>query len=262
MGCRVILHPHCSFAKLFSGPSLWRWYCTQIFRLSKGIIVISTEWFAIKKMIPGAPVYYLPNAIDIRPYQKIASRRSWTRDRQIRLLYLGYLGEAKGTYDLLEAFRIMDVGDSPVILNLVGDFLTDQDRARLAEMASRVTENGKKCCLLAPVHGEKKLACFEQADIFVFPSHDEGMPMAILEAMASGLPVIAASVGGIPDLIVNGRNGYLISPHAPGELSKAIENLCKNARLRSEFGNRNNLMGQDYHIELYVQKLEGIYAQE
>jgi glycosyltransferase involved in cell wall biosynthesis len=261
VGCRVILHPHCSFAKLYAGPSIWKWYCTRIFRLSSGIIALSKEWFALQKLLPEVQIYYLPNAIDIRPYQKIASRRSWTEQHQIRLLYLGYLGEAKGTYDLLDAFKIMDVREGHVVLNLVGDFLTDQDQGRLAEMTSDVTDDGKKYCLLPPVSGEEKLACFEQADIFVFPSHYEGMPMAILEAMASGLPVIATTVGGIPDLIANGVNGFLIPPKVPLELSKAIENMCKDARLRSEFGNRNILMAQDYHIEQYAQKLVEIYAQ-
>jgi len=261
VGCRVILHPHCSFTKLYAGTSFWKWYCTQIFRLSSGMIALSKEWFALRELLPEVRIYYLPNAIDIRPYRKIASRRSWTKQRQIQLLYLGYFGEAKGTYDLLDALKMMDVGECQVILNLVGGFLKHQDKDRLAEMASHVTDDGKTCCLMPPVSGEEKLACFEQADIFVFPSHHEGMPMAILEAMAAGLPVIATAVGGIPDLIANGVNGFLIPPQAPGDLSNAIENLCKDARLRSEFGNRNILIAQDYHIEAYVQKLLGIYAQ-
>jgi len=261
VGCRVFLHPHCSFAKLYAGTSFWKLYCTQIFRLSNGIIALSKEWFALQKLLQEAQIYYLPNAIDIRPYQKIASRRSWAKQHQIQLLYLGYLGEAKGTYDLLDAFKMMDVGEFQVILNLVGDFLTDQDKGRLAEMASHVIDNEKTYCLMPPVSGEGKLACFEKADIFVFPSHHEGMPMAVLEAMAAGLPVIATAVGGIPDLIANGVNGLLIPPQAARDLSKAIENLCKDARLRFEFGNRNILIAQDYHIEHYVQKLVGIYAQ-
>lgn len=261
LGCRVVLHPHCSFAMLYRGSSFWKWYSTQIFRLSNGIIALSEEWLALQVLLPEAQIYYLPNAIDIRPYQKIASRRSWTEQLQIQLLYLGYLGKAKGTYDLLDAFKMMDIGEYQVNLNLVGDFLTHQDKDRLAEMASFVTDDGKKCCMRPPVTGEGKLACFEEADIFVIPSHHEGMPMAILEAMASGLPVIATAVGGIPDLIANGVNGLLIPPQAPRDLSKAIENLCKDARLRSELGNRNILIAQAYHIEHYVQKLVGIYAQ-
>ena len=262
LGCRVILHPHCSFAKLYAGHSIWRWYCTQVFRLSNGIIALSKEWFALQKLLPKALIYYLPNAIDIRPYQKLASRRAWSQQQRIRLLYLGHLGEAKGTYDLLGALKLMDVGELQVILNLAGDFLTHQDKGRIMEMAGQFCDDRKTCILFPAVSGEKKLACFEEADIFVFPSHYEGMPMAILEAMAAGLPVIATAVGGIPDLIADGVNGFLIPPQAPRDLSRGIENLCKDVRLRSEFGNRNIVIGQNYHIEHYAHKLLGIYAQE
>jgi glycosyltransferase involved in cell wall biosynthesis len=261
VGCRVILHPHCSFAKLYSGRAPWKRYCNWVFSLSDVVIALSKEWFALQKLLPKVKICYLPNAIDIRPYQKIASRRSWTEKREIRLLYLGYLGEAKGTYDLLDAFRIIDVGEGRIVLNLVGDYQTEQDKDRLAESASDVTDEGKVCCLLPPVSGESKLDCFEQADIFVFPSHHEGMPMAILEAMASGLPVIATTVGGIPDLIANRVNGFLIPPRAPKDLSIAIQKLCNDTRLRSEFGNKNSILAQDHHIELYAQRLAGIYFQ-
>ena len=260
VGCRVILHPHCSFAKLYAGHSYWKWYCTRIFRLSRGIIGLSKEWLALQEILPEVKIYYLPNAIDIQPYQEIASRRSWDEKQQLQLLYLGYLGEAKGTFDLLDAFEMMDVGECQVVLNLVGDFMTSQDKGSVSKVAHQVNAGGKDCRLLPPIYGEAKLACFEHADIFVFPSHHEGMPMAILEAMASGLPVVATAVGGIPDLIANGVNGFLIPARAPRELSKAIERLYKDARLRSEFGNRNNLMAQDYHIEHYVQELVRIYA--
>lgn len=249
MACRVVLHPQCSFDRLYAGPPLWKWYCNRIFRLSSGVVVLSKEWFALREILPDVKIYCLPNAIDIRPYQIIASRRSWTDARRVRLLYLGHLGEVKGTYDLLDAFKILNVGESQVVLNLVGDVLTEQDEERLAEAAGDVADDGKKIWLIPPVSGEGKLACFEHADIFVFPSHDEGMPMAILEAMAAGLPVVATAVGGIPELITNGVNGFLIPPHAPIDLSKAIENLCKDVRLRSEFGNQNILISQNYHID-------------
>jgi glycosyltransferase involved in cell wall biosynthesis len=259
VGCRVILHPHCSLSEFYGGTLFWKWYCRQILRLSSGIIVISKEWLALRELLPKSKIYYLPNAIDIRPYQNIGAQRFWTQHRQIQLLYLGHLGEVKGTYDLLDALKMVDVDDYQITLNLVGDFLTHQDKDRLVEITRHLDDNGKKCFLLSPVSGDEKFACFKQADIFVFPSLYEGMPMAILEAMASGLPVIATAVGGIPDLIGNGVNGYLVPPQAPFELSKAIENLCKESWLRSEFGKKNILIAQDYHIDYYVEKLVGIY---
>ncbi|MGZ5495912.1 MAG: glycosyltransferase family 4 protein [Candidatus Aminicenantales bacterium] len=261
MGCRVVLHPHCSFDRLYAGPRLWRRYCNRIFRLSSGVVVLSKEWFALQELVPGVKIHYLPNAIDIRPYQEVASRRARTSGQAIRLLYLGHLGEVKGTDDLLEAFKILKSGGDPVALDLVGDFLAEQDEARLAAAAGAVSFPGKAVQLVPPVSGEEKLACFERADIFVFPSHHEGMPMAIIEAMAAGLPVVATAVGGIPEFVEDGVNGLLVPPRAPLALSGALEKLCKDARLRSEMGHKNILLSQDHHIDGYAIKLEVIYNQ-
>lgn len=261
LGCRVILHPHFSLSYPGLGKTLWRWCGTPIFRLSNAVIVLSSEWFGLQKEAPNLRISYLPNAIDIRPYQKIASRRSHTQSQHLKILYLGHLGEAKGTYDLLAAFQMLNMRELELTLELVGGFQAPVDGGRVAEDVGRTTGDRKRCILRPPVSGEGKLACFEQADIFVFPSHQEGMPMAILEAMAAGLPVVATAVGGIPDLIEHGRNGYLVPPKAPADLAKAIETLCQDAHRRWEFGEENSRRSQGYHIENYVQKLVGIYAQ-
>lgn len=260
-GCRVLLHPHCGFAKLYGGSRYWQWFCARIFRLSSAVLVLSREWVGLETILPGVRVHYLPNAIDIRPYDEIAARRSPKGGRPVNLLYLGYLGTAKGTYDLLEAFRILDAGGSEVNLSLVGDFLSDLDRATLSEMIAGSAGPGKTWTLVPPVVGEVKLACFERADIFVFPSHNEGMPMAILEAMASGLPVAATAVGGIPDLILDGRNGFLTPSLAPQDLARSIERLCKDPVLRKDIGSQNRLASQNHDIGRYARKLLGIYAQ-
>lgn len=259
IGCRVLLHPHCGLAALCGTGRPWRWICALVFRGSNGILGLSREWLALRETVAEDKIHYLPNAIDIGPYVKLASRRSRADGRPIRLLYLGYLGEAKGTYDLLEAFRIMDVGGSEAVLDLVGDFLTDQDGECLKRMAARPPGPGKAWSLRPPASGAAKLACFERADVFVFPSHREGMPMAILEAMASGLPVVATSVGGIPDLIVDGANGFLAVPHAPPALALSMAKLCRDAELRSEIGTRNTIASRDHDVSGHAQKLLAIY---
>lgn len=260
LGSRVILHPHCSYDTLYSGPFLWNWYCTRICRLSSAVLALSKEWFRIRDKLPGITVHYLPNAIDVRTYQKIAAGRTAGDRRSVQILYLGYLGEAKGTFDLLEAFESMDLSQGAAVLNLVGDFLTRQDKSRFEEWGGRCSARGKDCRLLPAVNGADKLARFQEADIFVYPSHHEGMPMAILEAMAAGLPVVATAVGGIPDRITNGVNGFLVPARSPRDLCQALESLCRNDRLRTEFGSRNTRLAVDFDVESYAQRLTEIYS--
>jgi glycosyltransferase involved in cell wall biosynthesis len=113
--------------------------------------------------------------------------------------------------------------------------------------------------MMPPVSGDDKTACFERADVFVFPSHDEGMPMAVLEAMAAGLPVVATAVGGIPELLEDGENGMLVAPRAPKDLSRALERLCRDPRLRLRMGSRSARLAQDFDIDLYARRLSSIY---
>jgi len=73
-------------------------------------------------------------------------------------------------------------------------------------------------------------------DIFIFPSLTEGLPLVIIEAMAVGLPIIASPVGGIPELIINGKNGFLVSPTSKEEIKSTIIKLLQNPKLRQYMG--------------------------
>jgi len=75
-----------------------------------------------------------------------------------------------------------------------------------------------------------------QIDIFVYPSWHEGFGRSIMEALAMEKAVVATNVGGIPDLIKDGENGFLVLPHNPQELAQKIKELMEDKELRNEFG--------------------------
>jgi glycosyltransferase involved in cell wall biosynthesis len=74
------------------------------------------------------------------------------------------------------------------------------------------------------------------ADIFVMPSRTEALPMALIEAMGAGLPVVASGVGGIPEVVEHGREGWLVEPDDPRALASALDSLIGDGALRCRFG--------------------------
>jgi glycosyltransferase involved in cell wall biosynthesis len=90
--------------------------------------------------------------------------------------------------------------------------------------------------LVGLLAGQQKLAALQRADIFVLPSHTEGLPNAMIEAMAAGLPVIVTPVGSIPDVVTHEDNGLLVPPRNAPALAAALRYLIVSAERRQQLG--------------------------
>jgi len=97
-------------------------------------------------------------------------------------------------------------------------------------------------------------------DIFTLASHFEGLPVALMEALALGLPVAATAVGGVPDAITDGREGFLVEPGKPAELADALLRLAKDEPLRAQLGEASYERGSDFDIGRAVRQIESVYA--
>ncbi len=97
-------------------------------------------------------------------------------------------------------------------------------------------------------------------DLFVLPSLNEGMGRVLVEAMASGKPVVGSNVGGIPDLIKNGHNGFLVEPGDEIDLSVAIEKVLTDTKMRDEMGRKGKTMARNFGVERMVEKIDDLYA--
>jgi len=97
-------------------------------------------------------------------------------------------------------------------------------------------------------------------DIFVLPSLNEGMGRVLVEAMASGKPIVASNVGGIPDLVKHGHNGFLVGPGDVNGLSLAIKKLIEDEQLRLIMGAKGRAMARNYGVDEMIKKIDDLYT--
>jgi len=166
--------------------------------------------------------------------------------------YLGALEEKKGLLDLFDAVERGGLAGPTLLLGGEGALepaLRDRaaGRAFPVVFAGRVDEVGG---FLAAI------------DVFVFPSHQEALPLALLEAMAAGLPIVATTVGGIPEAIEDGVTGLLVPPRQSGALAEALRRLVENPALRRRLGEQaRRTAAEKFSAERMVQATEALYAE-
>jgi glycosyltransferase involved in cell wall biosynthesis len=259
---KVLLHPHCSFQTLYSDQArISQWYIRQVFRLSGGVAALSLEWNKLLQDLPNTKIYYLPNAIDVKLYQQaLETHLSQSNTREpITILYLGHIGQEKGSLDIVEAASLLKSQGYEMTFELVGTglFLGEKNQIQV-----KINESGLNNYVKVnpPAFDEEKMTYFQNADVFIYPSFHEGMPMAILEAMASGLPIVATRIGGIPDLVQDNINGFLVDPGCPEQLALALIKLNESPDLRSSMQKMSYKIAADkFNIENHVRELVNIY---
>ncbi len=139
-------------------------------------------------------------------------------------LFVGLIAKAKGVYELVNSFNDIRKRDRSVHLVMLGD---GPDYAAISKFARSGHLNGA-ISLPGSVPSRQMPEWYGAADFFVLPTYHEGLPNAVLEAMASGVPVISTRVGGIPEVITTGETGLLVAPKNTSELTGAMDFVLKN----------------------------------
>lgn len=229
-GRRVLAHVH--------GPSLpatggqARVALLRILtRLSFGIVTLSPSWASalrrrgIETTVVGNPVRPLPRPI----------AQAHTSGQALALLFVGAYGVDKGAPDLLAAAGRAKQAGIDLEVRFVGKEARRGDRTLLARAATGGGLEGA-VTFAGPVDASELSVQYQSADVFCLPSHAEGLPMALLEAMESGLPVIATRVGAIADVMDDGEDGILVEPGDVEGLAEAIVRLGGDPSLRRRMG--------------------------
>lgn len=112
------------------------------------------------------------------------------------------------------------------------------------------------------IRNEQKRQYLREADIFLLPSYNEGMPMAILDAMGCGLPIVSTDVGGIPKIVRQGINGYLYKPGDSKSMACAIIEYLTDDEKRLKAGQESvDIIRESYSLQQNIDKLERVYTE-
>ncbi|WP_374246657.1 glycosyltransferase family 4 protein, partial [Zoogloea sp.] len=206
--------------------ALERAWIDRCVRGARVVFVLSESWADWLRTHIGHPdVRVLPNPVLPVVLPDDVPREPHT------LLFLGRLEDAKGVFVLIDALARL-AGVRPglrAILAGEGDLAGVRAAAAAAGVAERIELPGW-------VTGEAKACLLARAGIFVLPSRFEGVPMALLEAQAAGLPVVASRVGGIPQVVTDGFNGMLAAPDDVASLVTALKPLLADPALAQRMG--------------------------
>lgn len=234
---------------------LYRW----MFKNVKVILLSKHLYTDVKKYVNEKNVYYCANGIKDMSSNS-APKTKHNAQQPIQLLFLSNLNSSKGIWVMLKACkRLMQQNHNfhCTFVGSVGDVSAEQFKTAVSELQldNSVTYAGKK-------YGQEKEEVFKKVDIFVHPTLDDCVPLVILEAMQYNLPVISTYEGGIPDLVEDGKTGYLVHQNDDNELAERIKKLMLDQDLRITLGNAGrDAYERKFTATVFEQRLTTILKQ-
>ena len=255
-GCRVVMHAHGGGYQAYweSLPPRARAAVAQVLASADALIVLGERWrrFYAAVGVPRARIAVLPNPVSLP-----AAVPPRPRAARARFVYLGLISQGKGVFDLVEAAaRLPAPARAALRVVIAGNGDNDALRERVARhRLDEVVE--VRGWLGAP----ERDALLAGAEAFVLPSYREGLPMALLEAMAWGLAPVCTPVGAVPELVEHGSSALVVQPGDVPALASALERLALDAPLRARLGEAARARVQPLALERYMERLCGLYEE-
>ncbi len=226
------------------------------------VVAVSPEvWQDIRRYdaVTSSRIHLLPNGVSLAALEVPESREQAKNRLGVSGFCLGAVGRLegqKGHAYLLQALPAVldEVPETTVLLAGDGRLRPELEKqARDLGLADRVKFLGTR---------RDMPLIYRALDVFVLPSRWEGLPLALLEAMAAGLPVVASAVGGVKGVIRDGVNGRLVPPGDPQALAAAVLELARRPRLRTEMGAAaRNAVKKHYSREAMLDRLAALYLE-
>jgi glycosyltransferase involved in cell wall biosynthesis len=194
-------------------------------------------------------IWFVPNGTE----ERFFLNREYPDKSDVRLLYVGTWLDRKGVYYLAEAFRIL-AGKLPGVRLTVAGCVRVEEEVR----KSFAPATQDRLTVVPFIARDEMPSLYAAHDVFVFPSLVEGMPLTLLEAMASSMPVVTTETSGMADVVEHGSNGLLVPPANSERLADAVERVCLSTDLRKQLGQAAQTTMRRYTWERVVERLEAL----
>ena len=255
---KVTLHYLGAFDQFYEPAGKAQKYLIRsVLRIPDKIIFLSKK---VKKLveifIPSDRLCVLPSSVDTSKFD-VPGREYPVSEGEFRVLFVGGLDPfRKGIYDLLDAASVAVAEFPNLKLVLTGgkSFEAIESRWKGDKLDNLIEYRGW-------IDEDELPGLYASCDILTLPSYNEGLPYVIIEALSSGLPIIASNAGGMPEVVTDGENGYIIEP---GEVSDLADRLCRlagNPELMKRMSNSNRRKAvESYSLEYVTSELQGIFS--
>ena len=218
-----------------------------------GAVANREGWICAELKYKRAPglIWYVPNGTEERFFVS----REYSEKIATRLLFVGTWLDRKGVHYLADAFDLVAKKMPTVRLTVAGCSASEAEVKDLFAAALRERVN-----VIPFVPRDDMAAVYAAHDIFVIPSLVEGMPLTLLEAMSTGMPVVTTNTCGMADVVEDGFNGLLVPAADTEKLAGGIERLCQSPDLRKRLGLAGQETMRRYTWERVTERMEKIFA--
>ena len=250
-GYRVVAHCHGNSMKQFSQRIGYNKVRKELDK-SKANIVLSEEWKEFfENYIQCDNLSVINNIVDRPENIKTVSESEAVKPT---FLFLGALGKRKGIFDILAAMaRLRAEGRSfRFIVGGNGEVQKFKSEVQRLGLEDVVDYRGW-------IDPKTKKKVLSESDVLLLPSYNEGLPIAILEAMSYGKAVVSTPVGGIPRVLTNGKNGFLVTPGSVDEIEQALQQYVSNPSLAEQQGQESKEIVKDFYAETVAEQLLQVY---
>lgn len=254
---KVIIHLHGAEFKEFyyNVNKIIKKMILHLLKSSDKVLVLGDSWENfIKELDNSIDTVILRNSVKY-PIEKVEFNGS-----NINILFLAMIIKRKGIFDLIEAAKIIKNNENLKNYNI--KFIIAGTGEEEGTAKQKVKEYGLQeyFDFKGWVNKQEKIQLLKESQIFVLPSYNEGLPVAILEAMSYGLPIVATDVGSVRDAVIDNYNGILINAGDIKALAKSIEEIIFYKDKWIKFSlNSKKIIEEYYEERRYFEKVEQLY---